>query len=332
MEPLASAAAVDPHRPGGAEAWVTVLMPVFNGAAYVAKAIESVLGQSHPRFELLIVDDGSTDATVRIVAAFAARDSRIRVLRHANVDQPATLNRGLAEARHDWVAILDHDDVCLPRRLERLLAARARAPEARVVGSWVHEINSAGAVIGQRRVGPTSVEEFRALDARGGRVPLTHPSVMLHRPTILALGGYDPAFGSSADTELWTRVARAHPIVVVPEPLLLYRIHRQSMSFRRMFEQREMLRWILARDEARRAGRELPSRAAFRSVRSWWRPQRWGERRHDLFWYFRSYCLLAKAEGRAIPAAALAVCAATVAPQNAIRRVRRVRDRRPRAA
>jgi glycosyltransferase involved in cell wall biosynthesis len=302
---------------------VTVLMPVYNGERYVALAIESVLAQTHRDFEFLILDDGSTDGTPRILAEYAARDPRIRTYRHANVDQPATLNRGLALARHDWVAIIDHDDVCLPRRLERQLERVAREPEARVVGSWAKEINAAGVEIGSRCSGPATVEEFRALDAAGRRVPLTHPSVLLHRPTILALGGYDPAFGSSSDTELWTRVASVAPVVVVPEFLLLYRIHGQSMSFQRLFEQREMLRWILARDRARRRGEPIPAYAEFRAERPPWRPRRWRERQHDAFWFFRSHCLLAAAEGKAPSAAALAVCAAAVSPQNAMRLARR---------
>jgi len=303
--------------------WVTVLMPVYNGERYVAQAIESVLGQTHRAFEFLIMDDGSTDDTPRILAEYATRAKCIRVVRHANMDQPATLNRGLQLARYDWVAIIDHDDVCLPQRLERQIAVLADVPEARLIGTWVKEINAAGVEIGTRCSGPTSAEEFRALNAAGRRVPLTHPSVLMHRPTILALGGYDPAFGSSADTELWTRVATENAIVVVPEPLVLYRIHSQSMSFRRMFEQREMLRWILARDRARRRGRSVPSFAEFRAARPLWRTRRWRERQHDLFWFFRSYCLLSSGEGNSLTAAALALCAAAVAPYNAMRLGRR---------
>ncbi len=308
--------------PGGLPE-ITVLMPVYNGARYVALAIESVLGQTHRGFEFLIMDDGSTDETPQILAEYAARDPRLRIVRHPNMDQPATLNRGLALARHEWVAILDHDDISLPQRLERQLAMLEQVPEARIVGTWVKEINAQGTEIGARCGGPTSAEEFRALDAAGQRVPLTHPSVLMHRPTILALGGYDPAFGSAADTELWTRVAREHTIVVVPEPLVLYRIHGQSMSFRRVFEQREMLRWILERDGARRSGRPVPSFATFRAARPWWRVGRWRERQQDLFWFFRSYCLLAASDGEALAAAALAVCAAAIAPRNALRLARR---------
>lgn len=303
--------------------YVTVLMPVYNGEPYVAAAIESVLAQTHTLFEFLIMDDGSTDATPNILAEYAARDDRIRVVRHENIDQPATLNRGLQLARYDWVAIVDHDDVCLPNRLERQIEALSREPEARLIGTWAIEITATGRHLRPRTSGPATAEEFRALNAEGRRVPLVHPSVLMHRPTILALGGYDPLFGSAADTELWTRVAADNVIVVVPEPLVLYRVHAKSMSFRRMFEQRAMLRWILERDEARRSGRPLPSLADFRHSRPAWSVRRWLELRHDVFWFFRSHCLLASAHGHRLRAAAFAACAAVLAPRNALKIIQR---------
>jgi glycosyltransferase involved in cell wall biosynthesis len=298
-------------------------MPVYNGARYVEQAIESVLAQTHSRFELLIVDDGSTDPTPGILARYAARDPRVRVVRQQNLDQPRALNRGLGLARYDWVAIHDHDDLSLPRRLERQLETVAREPEARVIGSWAVEINSRGDRLRRRSGGPTSVAEFQAWRAAGRRVPLVHPSVLLHRPTVLGLGGYDPAFASSADSELWTRIAERHPIVVVPEPLVLYRIHGQSMSFRRMFEQRERLRWNTARERARAEGRSLPSLEDFRAERPVLSRLRWRERRQALFWFCRSYCWLALGEGRHLPALALAAGAAALAPANAVRAAQR---------
>jgi len=264
-----------------------------------------------------------TSRSHRIDSPRCLRDARIRIVHQANIGQPATLNRGLYLARHDWVAIMDHDDVCLPGRLGRQLEMLRRVPDARLVGTWAAEISATGAVIGARCTGPTTADEFRALDNTGQRVPLTHPSVLMHRPTVLALGGYDPDFGPSADTELWTRVARKHAIVVVPEKLLQYRIHSQSMSFRMMFEQREMLRLILARDEARRRDLLVPSLAQFRASQRPWHLSRWRDRRHDLFWFCRSYCLLARAAGRYLPAAGFAICAAVAAPDNALRLVYR---------
>jgi len=311
---------------------VTVLMPVYNGGRYLAQAIESILAQTHRDFEFLILDDGSTDETPEILARYAALDPRIRTLRHPNMDQPRTLNRGLELSRNDWVAIIDHDDVSLPRRLELQLEALAREPQARVIGTWATEINAEGRAIRERGRGPLSVDEFRRLRNAGGRVPLVHASVLLHRPSILALGGYDPAFGAAADTELWTRVAEHHPIIVVPEPLTFYRIHRSSMSFRRLFEQREMLRWIEARARARGCGDPPPSLESFRTGRAPGTARWWLELRQDLFWYFRSHALLAAAEKNRRIAASCATVAALVAPGNALRFGRRQLLRRGRDA
>lgn len=307
-------------------------MPVFNGQEYVEEAVESILAQTHPHFEFLIVDDGSTDRTPEILEGFANRDSRVRVVRHSNRDQPATLNRALELATHDWVAIIDHDDVSLPHRLERQLEIQQRVPEARVIGTWAIEINAEGERLRLRSNGPTTTAEFQALKNRGQRVPLVHPSVLMHRPTILELGGYDPDFGPSADSELWSRVARDHVVVVVPEALVLYRIHGRSMSFRRMFEQREMLRLMAARDEARRRGQAPPTREEFRQSRSPRSPIRWADTRKDLFWYLRSHCLLAVGEHRRVAAGLFGIGAAVISPGNAIRLAQRLFNGEPQIA
>ena len=303
---------------------VTVLMPVYNGAEYVCEAIDSVLSQTHSEFEFLIVDDGSTDETPELLRRHAAPDPRVRIVRQENRDQPATLNRGLHLARHDWVAIIDHDDVCLPDRLAEQVAMREREPEARLIGTWGFEINGEGRRLRRRDRGPRSAEEFRTLRGAGQRVPLIHSSVLMHRPTVLAVGGYDPRFGPSADTELWSRVARQHVIVVVPRPLVLYRVHRHSMSFTRLFEQRRMLRLIAERTAAREKGEEPVTLDAFLAVRPWWSARRWAELRSDMFWYFRSHCLLALSERARARAAVYGLGAALVAPGNAWRLARRM--------
>lgn len=238
---------------------VTVLMPVYNGAAYIREAVDSILNQTHDDFEFLIVNDGSTDSTAQILDELALQDARLRIVHQENRDQPATLNRGLALARNDWVAIIDHDDVCQPDRLELQLRAVAQHPTARVVGAFAHEISGDGRFIGSVALGPTSIEEFRALRAANEWITLVHSSVMLHRPTVLALGGYREEFGSAADSDLWSRVADDHDIISVPEYLVLYRIHLNSMSYKRFFEQQFVVRWIRACQDARRSGLPEPS-------------------------------------------------------------------------
>lgn len=238
---------------------VSVIMAVYNGERYVAEALESVLRQTHRYFEFVIVNDGSTDGTQAILDGYAARDGRIKLIVQANVDQPTSLNRALAAARNEWVAVLDADDVCVPHRLETQLRALQRLPSTRVLGSYAFWMDQSGRERGVRPLGPTSVPEFEELVERDGRIALVHPSVMMHRPTILALGGYDARFGAAADMELWSRVSDEHVTISLPEPLVYYRFQSESMSATRFFEQRLMLRWSQARQTMRRRGLTPPS-------------------------------------------------------------------------
>lgn len=309
---------------------VSVLMPVYNGARYISEAIESVLAQTHDDLEFLIVDDGSTDDTPNILTRYQQRDDRIRVVRHDNRGQPASLNRGLELATHEWVAIIDHDDVCLPQRLERQLQLIARYPDIRVAGAHVIQIDFEGNFLQAGRWGVTTVDEFRQRRERNDWIGLAHPTAMIHRPTILALGGYDPVFGPTADTELWSRVSDDHLILVVPEPLLLYRVHSASMTANQYFDQLVLTRWIMARQLARRSGRRVPDFEEFRAgERGPWGLSRPSVAYRDWVSYLEFSRDLARFERRRFTSAALVVAAAAFRPRVSTRRLakrlRRVR-------
>ncbi|MGE0192424.1 MAG: glycosyltransferase family 2 protein [Planctomycetota bacterium] len=124
-------------------ALVTVVVPVYNRPTLVQEAIRSVLEQTEPRFELVVVDDGSTDGTADVVEQAFGRDPRLRIVRQANGGTAAARNRGIDEARAPWLAFLDDDDIWLPGYLEGQLAVAAEHPEAAAVlcdarfdGSW----------------------------------------------------------------------------------------------------------------------------------------------------------------------------------------------------
>jgi glycosyltransferase involved in cell wall biosynthesis len=249
---------------------VSVIMAVHNGAHYVAEAIESVLRQTHQGFEFIVVDDGSTDATSQILAEFAAHDGRMEVISQANTDQPESLNRALAEASNDWVAVFDADDVCMSHRLDTQLRMLQQEPSIRVLGASAVLIDSNGEIRGIRHHPPSSVSEYRKMVRENDVIRVVHPSVMMHRPTILALGGYDPSFGPAADAELWGRVSDNHVIVNLPDPVIYYRMHSDSMSVRRFGEQRRRYHWIRARQEARRKGLPQPTLEQFNESRESW--------------------------------------------------------------
>jgi len=216
---------------------VSVLLPVYGGAALVGAAVESVLAQTYGDFELLVLDDASPDESAAI--AEGCGDPRVRVVRNdRNLGQVATLNRGLREAHGELVARLDQDDVCLPERFAHQVALLDAEPEVAVAGTWVDVVDESGRIVHQQRERLDGIVDV--LDSiLVNRLPLAHPSVMFRREAVLAAGGYDEAVRYCEDMDLWRRLVLAgRQLRVVPEVLLRYRRHPGQQSFRHADEQR----------------------------------------------------------------------------------------------
>jgi glycosyltransferase involved in cell wall biosynthesis len=204
-------------------------MSVFDGARHLREAVDSVLGQSWRDLELVIVDDGSRDATPEILAEAAARDPRVRVLRREHAGVAASLAAACAAARAPLLARMDADDVALPERLARQVAFFSAHPEVGVLGTGVEFVDARGRVLGSvRPVESHALACWRLLF----RPPVGHPTVMARRELVERAGGYDPAFDGAEDYELWTRLARVTRFANLPEPLLRYRVHAQSVTKR----------------------------------------------------------------------------------------------------
>jgi glycosyltransferase involved in cell wall biosynthesis len=206
---------------------VTVLLAVYDGGACLREGVESVLGQTFEDFELLIVDDASTDDAV----ASLPPDPRIRVLRNErNIGQIPSMNRGLREARGDYVARLDHDDVCLPLRLERQVALLDSLPEVALTATWVDIVDMQGRLWTHVRPRVDSFSDF-VCHVVTGHVHLVHPSLMFRRELVLRMGGFDERLNAAEDQDLYRRlVLGRHEARVVPETLLRYRRHEQQMT------------------------------------------------------------------------------------------------------
>lgn len=217
---------------------VSVLLPVHNGSEHLRAAVESVLEQTFSDFELLIVDDCSSDDSVSIVEGYP--DPRIRLVRNErNLGQVETLNRGLAAARGQYVARMDQDDVCLPARFERQVALLDAEPQVGVVASWMDFVDPSGRVLWKLR---DVVDDYCAFVylILVNRLPLAHPTVMFRRRLVLELGGYDPSVHLAEDQDLWRRIALAHQEArVVKEVLFRYRVHEGQQSQQRLAEQNE---------------------------------------------------------------------------------------------
>lgn len=218
---------------------VTVLMPVHNGEAFVADAVESVLGQTFRDFEFLVIDDGSTDRGVEIIEGY--RDPRVRVIRNQRrIELIRTLNRGLELARTKYVARMDADDISLPQRLERQVAFLEANPEVGVCGTRVTTI---GDREGETWSYPESAEEIRCRLLFGASI--AHPSVCMRRAAFCHHDlRFDDAYPHAEDYRLWRAASQKFPLANIGEVLLLHRIHDGSVSRRFLPEQEATVRQI----------------------------------------------------------------------------------------
>jgi glycosyltransferase involved in cell wall biosynthesis len=208
---------------------VTVLLAVKDGEPWVERAIASVLEQTFRDFELLVVDDGSTDGTAAI--AEGTGDPRVRVIRNErNIGQVPSLNRGLREARGEYIARLDHDDWCLPTRLERQVEVLDRDASVGLVGCWLRLVDAEGRPVGAMHATLDSFVEF-LYATLVMRVLVSHPAAMYRREPVLEAGGYDETTGPSEDKDLWRKLAlRRIEARIVPEELVVYRLHGGQLS------------------------------------------------------------------------------------------------------
>lgn len=204
---------------------LTVFMPVYNGSAHLDAAVESILAQSFTDFELLIIDDGSTDETPELLQKFD--DPRVRVVRNdVNLGVPATRNLGTDLARGEYLAMLDADDIAKPHRLETQVRFLDRNPDHAVVGSWAREIdeNDVRKNILRR---PVTWERLRARLLFLGTIRT--PSAM-GRLDVLKSYRFRSKFPVCSDSDYWVRIALEHRCANLPIDLIDYRIHSDSLT------------------------------------------------------------------------------------------------------
>lgn len=246
---------------------ISVLMNVYNGERWLPEAIRSIQNQTMPDFELLIVDDGSTDATPRILAERAARDERIRVITQENKGVSRTLNEALPLARFDWIAHLDADDLAMPNRLERQLAFIERHPDLAVAACNAEYIDEQGETVGVHVNPFTSRAAVERWLERGKAIYFIHSGVIMRRDVIEEVGGYRHEFALSHDTDLWNRVAeRGQLVLAQPEVLVRYRIHERGMTRNSFLRLAREMRWLEACARRRRTGRPEPSFRQFQDL------------------------------------------------------------------
>ena len=195
----------------------SVVIPVFNRPDLVAAAIRSAQAQTVPVLEIIVVDDASSDETPDVVAALAAQDQRIHLIRlPERAGAPHARNVGVAAAAAPWIAFLDSDDRWLPEKLERQVQRLRTAPEAVACFTGIRFELPQGAKDQPLPPG------FDLRFLRRMNYISSTSTALVRRDAFLSVGGFDEALESCQDWDLWLRLAKAGPLVFAPEPLLLY--------------------------------------------------------------------------------------------------------------
>ncbi|MEW6247794.1 MAG: glycosyltransferase [Nitrospirota bacterium] len=199
---------------------VSVVIPLYNARDVIRETIESVLAQSWKDYDIVVVDDGSTDGSEAIVREFG---DRVHYVRQDNGGVARARNRGIAESIGEYIALLDHDDLWHPAKLEKQVAVLDRRPEVGIVITDVAHIDRDGKPMGVIGAGYNPSETFARLFVRG-YVP-TPSAAMIRRSVLQTVGGFDERFHSAGldDHELWTRIAAQYDIANIAEPLTYHR-------------------------------------------------------------------------------------------------------------
>jgi glycosyltransferase involved in cell wall biosynthesis len=203
----------------------TVVIPLFNKAKFIRAALESVLAQTHPAREILVVDDGSSDDGPAIVSGLGA--GQVRLIRQTNAGPGLARNRGIEEAKQPWVAFLDADDLWLPDHLHHLAELHRAFPGAAVLASGYEEFRGEPPTVPNRPNAEPRQLDFFSLDP--GKPGLSSSSVAAKGDSLRNAGGFARDFPGE-DVDLWIRLGLDLPIVLSPKVTALYRRHGEGLT------------------------------------------------------------------------------------------------------
>jgi len=264
---------------------ISVLMAVYNGQEYLRAAIDSILTQTFTDFEFIIIDDGSTDQSLSILKEYQANDKRIKLVSRPNKGLTKSLNEGIALAKGLYIARMDSDDVALPERFAVQSKFMQANPDVACVGGQYELIDDAGRYLTTMSV-PLDDKKLQEL-ALDGYTSICHPCAMMLRSSVEKAGGYCEDFLTTQDLDLWLRLGEIGKLANVPETILKYRLHPESVSEKKAMNQQAMIQMAAERARQRRGITEpfVP--------RQHWRPGKDRKSQHDFalkygWWAFNS--------------------------------------------
>ncbi|HTS19124.1 MAG TPA: glycosyltransferase family A protein [Verrucomicrobiae bacterium] len=207
---------------------VSVVIPTYNYGRYIGETIDSALSQTHSPLEIIVVDDGSTDDTQARVSTFA---DRIRYIHQQNRGLSAARNKGIQEARGEFIALLDSDDLWLPDKLQRQVAHALQHPDTGLVATERFAIDETGRRI-DHDVQACARDGFHNLTMRDllELAAFSPSSVMIRKEALKLIGGFNETIMGTEDLEMWVRIAAQFPVARLDAALTAQRFHATSMS------------------------------------------------------------------------------------------------------
>lgn len=205
---------------------VSVIIPVYNGEKTIRETVDSVFKQTFSDFELIVINDGSKDGTLEILAS--VEDSRLKVFSYLNAGASVSRNRGFSHSEGDFIAFLDADDLWTPDKLEAQWKALQENPDAAVAYSWSDFVDESGKFLRQGSHSTVSGNVYEKLLLADFLDNGSNP--LIRRQAFMEVGGFDESLAAGQDWDLYLRLAARYNFVVVPLPQILYRVSANSIS------------------------------------------------------------------------------------------------------
>lgn len=210
---------------------ISVIMSVYNGQPFIKEAVESILSQTHKNFEFIIVDDGSTDSTLKYLKH--VKDKRIIIIKNSkNLGLSASLNKAINKSKSEYITRMDADDISYPRRLETQLNFLQKNKKVDLCGSYATLINENGKVVGTNKRNP--LEDKKIKKMLGIYPTIIHPTFFCKRKFFIDSDGYSKEFDGAEDYELLCRVKNKFTYANVPKELLYWRLRDDRRSMQMM--------------------------------------------------------------------------------------------------
>jgi glycosyltransferase involved in cell wall biosynthesis len=252
---------------------VSVVIPVYNAGRYLRSALGSIVDQTFSDWEMICIDDGSSDTSPAILDDFASRFPRIQVVHQANAGIVAALNRGCELAKGAYICRMDADDIAMKDRVALQVAYMQEHPDCVALGGAILSMDSDSMPLGIQRL--PSQHDSIVSNLLNRHTGVFHPTSMIRRDAFNEIGGYRPEYQWIEDHDLWLRLSRIGVLSNLDQVVLCYRQHASSVCWKRSDTQRELMNRLLATAFAERGLAEPSERLQSHSARTKANPGKW---------------------------------------------------------